>query len=1124
MKSVQGLFAVLWLAMGLTAWGQNTTGSIVGTVTDSTGATVADAKVTVVQVDTDESRLVTTNTQGNFTAQLLNPGTYNVMVSATGFKKTVRTGLILQVDRVDRADFALEVGNKEERVSVTANALTLDTDSAQVGQTIGEEQVTEIPLNGRQFTGLLFLTAGAVQQTGEQNQFRYDGGGAISLEGSRNQSNNYSIDGTSITDVGYGVPSYNISLDAVQEFTVLTDTYSAQYGYSANQVNIDSRAGTNQFHGSAFEYIRNNAVDARNYFLPASASASPLRQNQFGYSLGGPVWIPRVYNGRNKTFFFANYEGQRIRATQPESGVVPTAAEVAGTFPYPLYDPLTYNPVTGTEQLFPQNPDGSTTLPAGRISRFGEVIQSNPTYWFPLPNGVGAHNFVAGVASPVNNDQQNYRIDQQFGERDSASFRAAKSDILAVQPTELTPIGNVNTVQAARNYTLVETHIFRANLLNQFRIGYLEFQVVRGAEPANPADIANIGLKNLYVIPDGGYTEVQFSGYSDPSRPYLQATQAYTLTGGANNAPTENLDSMWDSEDSVSWTRAQHTFYFGIGIRKPTYQVNNITNPQGTFAEDGEFSGNQIADLLLGNPNVAYGSPQVGPLGNAISGPKPHMVFQTYAPYVQDDWKATRKLTVNAGLRYEFSTVPYDKGNTLAWFDPSLPNGGIYVADPRIVSYGGGVYLYNGQRGPGPAPKNDFAPRLGLAYRPFSDDKTVLRAGYGMFFDTSQQNEWTYATGIYPFYTSQQLHAAWNNGTIINTDNLFAPPPAQTYSPSTSPIQLADTHVKNPYVTDYTAGIQHDVLKNTILDVHYTGSRGFHLMTRIQVNQALPCVAPACSPDPTSPNYQSPASRNPFKNFGNFLIDDTWIGYSRYNGLDVKLEHRGTDLTMLAAYTWSKGMDIKSSSAAIGGDVAGWINVQNAHNPNGDYARSSYDIGQRLALSMIGRLPVGRGKRFAANVNRAVDAVIGGWQFSGVGIFQGGFPFSIAASDINGFNEAYAERANIIGTPYPHGFTKDPTHWFNTAAFAQPAVGTFGDSSRNIIRAPGVERMDLAAGKTFSFTDRVQVQLRVESFNALNHPQFGFPDAGVNDGAAFGTITSTASDNRENQGVIRVTF
>ena len=551
MRRIQIVFAVLWLSAALAVWGQNTTGSIVGKITDTTGATLANARVTIVRVETGESRSVVTSTQGDFTAQLLNPGTYSVTVTADGFKKAVKTGLVLEVDHVDRADFALQVGSATQSVTVTADALALDTDSSQVGQTIEEKQVTEIPLNGREFTSLLFLTPGAVQQTGEQNQFRYDGGGAISLEGSRNESNGYTIDGTSIMDVGYGVPAYNISLDAIQEFNVQTDTYSAEYGYSANQVNISSKSGTNQFHGFAFEFIRNNAVDARNYFLPASASASPLRQNQFGYSFGGPVWIPKVYNGHNKTFFFANYEGQRIRATQPESGVVPTAAEVAGTFPFRLYDPLSYDSTTGTEQLFPADADGvSTTLPASRISRLGQVIQSNPTYWFSAPNATGAHNFVAGVGAPVNIDQQNYRLDQQFGVSDSAYFRAAKSDILAVAPTELTPIGNVNTVQAARNYTLVETHTFKPTILNQFRIGYLEFQVVRGAEPANAADITKIGLTNLFVIPDGGYTELQFSGYSDPSRPYLNATQAYSQTGGANNAPTENLNSMWDLEDS----------------------------------------------------------------------------------------------------------------------------------------------------------------------------------------------------------------------------------------------------------------------------------------------------------------------------------------------------------------------------------------------------------------------------------------------------------------------------------------------------------------------------------------------------------------------------------------------
>ena len=336
---------------------------------------------------------------------------------------------------------------------------------------------------------------------------------------------------------------------------------------------------------------------------------------------------------------------------------------------------------------------------------------------------------------------------------------------------------------------------------------------------------------------------------------------------------------------------------------------------------------------------------------------------------------------------------------------------------------------------------------------------------------------------------------------------------------------LADKQIKNPYVQDYTFDIQREIARNTVLDFNYTGNKGTHLMTRFQVNQPTQCILSlGCNPGTTSPGYIPVQERNPYPNFGRPLTDVTWIGYSNYNALNIKAEHRGTNLTVLAAYTWSKGLDIKSSSAAIAGDAAGFISVQNAHDPNADYARSSYDVGQRLAVSLIAQLPVGRGKKFAGNVNRAVDAVIGGWQVSGIGIFQGGFPFTITATDIGFVNQAYAERADIVGDPYPHGFRKDPTHWFNASAFAQPAPGYFGDSSRNVIRAPGEELIDLSAGKTFSLGERLRLQIRFESFNALNHPQFGFPDAGVNDGANFGTIHTTAMANRENQGAIRLTF
>jgi hypothetical protein len=387
-------------------------------------------------------------------------------------------------------------------------------------------------------------------------------------------------------------------------------------------------------------------------------------------------------------------------------------------------------------------------------------------------------------------------------------------------------------------------------------------------------------------------------------------------------------------------------------------------------------------------------------------------------------------------------------------------------------------------------------------------------------------NEFAYSTTNYPYYLLGQLNSAVGE-PLIDTDNLMPPAPVATVTPyTTTTAPVAAEQFQNPYVESYTLDLQHNqrkFLKGTVLEIGYQGNRGIHLMSRRQVNQPTQCILSlGCNPDTTSPGFIPNAERNPYYNIQNRLIVDQFIGYSNYNALNIKAEHRGTDLTLLTEYTWSKVMDNKSSSAAVGGDAAGWDGFQDNHNIKSDYARSAYDVGQRLATSVIVSLPFGRGKKFAGNVNRAVDSVIGGWQVAGISTFQGGFPFTVAATDIGFVDGSYAMRADQVGKPYPSGFRKDPTQWLNTAAFAQPAPGNFGDSSRNAVRAPGVELLNLTAGKTFKITDRLQLQLRIESFNALNHPQFQMPDPEVND-STFGVITA-AGPARQNQGALRVQF
>jgi hypothetical protein len=1149
------------------AQAQNTTGSIVGRVTDQTGAAVAGATLTVTNVETQETRAIVSGASGDYSVSLLKPGTYTLRVTASGFKTETQPGVVLNVDQTVRANQTLTVGSTGETVTVSSGALTLDTDSPSVGQVIDSKQIEDLPLNGRNFQDLLFLAPGAVNNpTGEQSVYRIviSGGGdsSISLGGARGSSNGYTVDGTTILDIGYDTPAFGPSLDSIDEFKTQTKGYSAAYGYSSSQVNVSSKAGTNTYHGSLFEYLRNTAADATPHGSTPGVSVPLLRRNQFGYSLGGPVRIPHVYNGKNKTFFFANYEGFRQSVAGGANAVVPTTDErnatfstaLLGTFTaasattqcgvtykpgdqHPLFDPATGCPfpITGNNYV----------IPSDRISRLGKIVQRAGVYYPAAPNinaPLGQPNYAVNATTTLNFDQQNYRIDQTFGEKDSIFFHAVKHDEDQAQGA-LTPASGQVALQPARLYTTTETHIFNPHLTNQIRFGFLEALFKQVPEQAiSAADLAALAFPNAFTEPGEGYPEIQFD--SSPLSNGIQYQEVVDY-----GSPYFSDYSVWDFGESGIFNVGHHTISFGFGMRSAHLDLLN-GGGLGRVNFSGQYSGDAFADLLLGVPDN-LGLVQVAPLSNPATGSLAHVHLRTLAPYVQDDWKASDRLTLNLGLRYEYNPTPYEENNLFTWPDFNVAGGALYIPNRSIVQTyggtnaigGGGLYVSPraGQRGPGPSQKFNFAPRVGFAYRAFGNDKTVFRGGYGIFYDTVEANEFSGSTSFYPLSTGIVTNSVpLSYPPLYSTDSLplagASGPVTSFQNDPNSPLgflQIQAVKTLTPYYQSWNLGIEHQLPGGFVVETDYIGNKGTHLFARSNPNAPTQCLpVNGCTVTFTSPATVPVTARTPYQNLGT-LIYGGYNAYSNYNALDAKVEHRSKDLTLLAAYTWSQALDVKSAVAGFNGDSAGWAGPQDGRNFPAEYGRSSFDIGQRLAMSAVYALPVGRGKAIANNSSRLVDEVIGGWTAGSIASLQGGLPFTIAAQDVQGANNTYSERADANLSKPPAGFTRTHDHYFSfsttpqdpTAQYTQPLPGYYGTSARNVLRSPGQINFDLSLFKSFEIYEHSAFQLRVDAFNILNHWNPGQPDNDIFDSTGGQILPSNSqSTSRQLQLSGRFTF
>jgi hypothetical protein len=1179
-----GLGLIILLAAAGRMLGQaGQTGTITGTVTDSTGAILPGASVTVTNTGTNVPYRTTTTSAGDYTVPNLLPGTYTVSAEIKGFQKSVTTPFNLAVDQTVRVNLSMKPGAVTDTVEVTAQAVELDTDNAALSQLVSQQQVEDLPLDGRNFVQLLFIGAGAVTMGGEQGTMRQGEGNAISINGGRPEGNNFTLDGLVNTDQAMETPAVILSQDAIQEFKVESGIYPAEYGFSASQVNIVSKSGTNKLHGSIFESARNADFDAKpfptatNYIAGTPTSVAPLRLNQFGFVADGPVYIPKLYNGRDKTFWMANYEGWRMNngilleqtepntamlggdftaETYPQGLIGPDGLHLPGG-PLPAYGTaactdllalgyncLPFNPYTGTSM--PKVPSSLFT------SRIGQVALANNFWAAPTVSGQpeGITNYIANAAGPLSLNQQTYRVDQNLGKLGSLFGRWTYSNYQNqnMYNSYGSPIlGMESYFEKEYAWEVSHTITFGQNKTNNFRFGYLSANAPETeTNQPNPSSLQNslgeTGIFKTFAALQATWPSVGMTTY--PSG------------GGPGNSFTASYIPEWEYADSFTWVKGRHTIGLGLDYRK--WYINR--NLDDDFFGDWGFSSNTIttnsepvssgstvssctitktglcgtanavADMMLGFYS-GWGGFVPGPLSPTNQAGNPQTHYYNYlAPYAEDDWKVTPKLSINYGLRWDFRSATTSLDNHFFWLDTQNAQGGLCYADPTLShdgvapgkGYNGGPILRYCGSVPRPGQKTPFAPRFGVNYR--LNDKTVVRGGYGIFFTSYEGREIDDSADIYPYSIRNSLNPSTQDpndtlklgNQLLPSFNTLSPFPVSTLT-FLAVIESEDP--LDPYVQSWTLSVERELARNTTLEVNYVGTKGTHLLNRHDIAQQKDIPASSLSlcqqqdkngvyynafgdnnpdlPKPLLPVAPcSISSRLPYPNFTGFYIDSDFHGNSNYNAGDVKLERRAGDLALTAVYTWSKSLDTKSATAGAGASATGFEGFEDNSRPQLDYGRSDFDVPQRFVASWVYELPFGRGRKFASNINRAVDAAIGGWQTTSITTFQKGFPYEVTGNDIDGITGSGGMRANVIPGCNLHQDTQNYAgslkQFFrlNAACFTGPAFGTYGNSGRNWLTQPGINNWDMGLGKALNLGEKAKFVFKADFFNAFNHHQY----------------------------------
>lgn len=1004
-------------------------GTVLGTVQDASSAVIPGVTVNVINEGTNLTRTVITDETGTYTVELLPVGQYRVEAELAGFKKEVRTGIELHVDQKARVDLQLTVGNVSEVIEVNEAAPLVQTEDASLSQTMDNRKIVELPLNGRDIAQLAYLIPGAfAPRLGSS----LGGRGGFTIAGQIEDSNQLMLDGVNNNGGGTHEIAARVNVDAIQEFKIQTNTYGAQYGrFAGAQVDAVTKSGTNALHGNVYWFHRNDNLDARNFFDPWPLEKKPeFRRHQYGATAGGPIKT-------DKTFFFGGYQGQRQHKILTRTGTLPLSEFWTGDFSRAgrtITDPLTRQP-------FPNN-----RIPAQRLN--ATALKLREFYPAPTNTALAVQNYTAFQPAPDNYHLINGRIDHTFssGHTIFGSYSHYRNELIEypIAGNPVIPDFAVDGKIYSQLFSLSDVITLTPTTVNEFRAGFN--RLVRVRDPFT--------YKGRYVN-----QELGLHGVIADRFPITRGVPFFNITGieriGDNtNIPQHNFNQAYTIVDNLSFQRGSHAIKTGFDWYRKGQNTNFTTNQRGRFDFNGMFTGFGFADFILGLPSQTSRNIP-GDCSNC--GIDHHPYIDSLNIYFQNDWKVNPRLTLNLGVRYELNFPLTEKHNKLRSFVPET--GAVRTATKDAPLHD--------------LDKNNFAPRLGLAWRPFGGTKTVVRGGFGVFYGVDDVCNCDFYSIMPPNFQNQTFTAE-----LANPISLSNPFPVDRTRTALALTGLPRDY-RTYYYSNWSFGVQREIGGNMVVETVYEGKKGTGLYVSRNVNQAAPGAG-------------SLVSRRPYPQWENINYLES-VGNSIYHAGMIKAEKRFSQgLSFLSSYTFGKMIDDTASPQ-----------IQN--NRRLERALSDFHNTHRFTASSVFELPVGAGRRFLSSVSGAGGKLLSGWEVSSILIARSGQPLTPSVTTDRSGTGNFRDRPNVVGDWRISAPTVQ--RWFNTAAFALPALGTFGNAGRNSLIGPGMWNFDFSLIKNTKLDESRSVQFRAEFFNAFNHPTFVQPNAQANS-TSFGRIFS----------------